>query len=812
MKKSLVYIPLIVCMALFLTSCEKEKEPELGSIFGCVTDFATGEPVYNANVQLKQNGETTRTGSDGMFEFVDLENGEYSLVVTKIGYSDLIDDYVISIKNGRKIRRDVQIQKQTSLLTVLDEKGQDVSELDFGDNPADVMRSCFIVNKGEDKLIWSIEYSCVWIDSLNKIEGELKPNESQPLVVNIDRTKLNVGKNSTTLIIISNGGTKQIAIVATRRSIIETLPATNIRANSAVLNGKITQDMIPPITEYGFVYSKKAAPSIDNGATKMVISSPLVVGAEYNALISNLDTEAWYYARAFATNGIDVVYGEQISFLTIEGLPVVVTSGCTQITSSSAKVQCKVTDDAGSEVTARGVCYGLSPLPDIGGLHTADGAGVGAWESELSDLSPNATYYVRAYATNKYGTGYGDQKEFTTNEGLATVRTGQVSSVTSNSASCSAEVISDGDRQVTERGICWGKSPYPTKLNNYASSGTGVGSYVCSMTNLNPGTNYYVRAYAINSAGTVYGEDVQFVTSSVAPTVTTQAANNITSSSANVTGTISSTGGSTITEVGFIYQAEGDYSTKSVKAQISGSSFSYQLTNLSPGTKYYVKAYAQNANGQGEGTVVTFTTSSGQPQVSTVSSSNVSSQTATVTGNIVSDGGFSITECGICYSSTNKKPTLSDNVVTASALSGQFNCQLTGLTPSTKYYYCAYAKNANGVAYGSSLNFTTTNGMPSIIITQSPTYSGNDATLYGRITSDGGANIEYYGVVYSRSNTQPTIENREAIQYQEGAPFTDDFTFSVTNVPSGTMIYYRFFVVNTLAKVAYSSSDYILKY
>lgn len=814
MKKNLLYLSYLIGIALCFASCEKAKEPELGSIYGCVTDFATGDPVYNANIQLQPTGESTRTGSDGLFEFLDLEDGDYSIVVSKIGYSDLVDDYIIKIKNGRQVRRDVQIEKLTSLLIVLDEKGNDVTELDFGDNPADVMRSFFIANKGEDNLQWKIEYSCAWIASLNKSEGELKPDDKQqPLVVTIDRNKLNAGENSTTLHIISNGGTKQIVVRASTASIIETLPPTNIRSNSVVLNGKIKQDMSPAITEYGFVYSKTAAPTVENGAVKVSMQGSPVIGAEYNTLISNLDTESWYYARAYATNGTTYVYGEQVSFKTIEGLPEVSTLGSRSVTSSSAIIQCKVTDDAGAEITARGVCYALTPLPDEYGAHTSDGAGVGQWESSLSDLSPNATYYVRAYAKNIYGTGYGEQITITTTEGLAKVVTKGVSAITSNSASCSCEVVSDGDRQVTERGICWSKTPYPTNSGNHTANGSGVGIYTCSMTNLDPGTDYHVRAYATNSAGIVYGEDVLFTTLSEAPAVSTQAASNITSSSAKVSGAITSTGGSPITEAGFIYQAEGDYNTKQVQFQVTSGSFSYELSNLEPDTKYYVKAYARNAKGLGEGAIVNFITASGLPNVSTSSSTSVGSTSATVTGNIISNGGFPITECGICYSKTNKKPTIADDYVASTATAGQYNCELTGLTPSTKYYARAYAKNANGIVYdNTAINFTTTNGMPSIVITQQPTYNGSDATLYGRITSDGGANIEYYGVVYSRSNTQPTIENREAIQYQEGAPFTDDFTFSVTNVPTGTMLYYRFFVVNSLAKVAYSSSGYLLRY
>ena len=333
------------------------------------------------------------------------------------------------------------------------------------------------------------------------------------------------------------------------------------------------------------------------------------------------------------------------------------------------------------------------------------------------------------------------------------------------------------------------------------------------MTELEAGTEYHVRAYAINSAGTVYGEDVKFTTSSLAPTVTTQNVSGITSSSALVSGTITSTGGATITEAGFKYKAEGDYSYSKVTTQVSKTSFSYQLDNLEPDTKYYVQAYAVNESGRGEGAIVTFTTSSGLPQVSTVSSSQVGSVSAIVTGKILSDGGFPITECGICYSSTNKKPTLSDKVVKATATTGQYSCELTDLEPATKYYARAYAINASGTAYDySSIDFKTTSGMPAISIAQQPTYSGNNATLYGKITSNGGVNIKEYGVVLGLTNQTPSIDNYDAIISDTGNPISNDITFNVINIPSGKMIYYRFFVINELNKVAYSSSGYIMTY
>lgn len=812
--KNLTHQGLAFLMILFcLLSCDKDNDKSsitTCSLYGTVTDKATGLQLSNVGIELLPIGQKSITGSDGQFEFTEVPEGKYFLYATKTGYTDYkSNEIIVNSKNNRPVS--IQIEKLPPTLSILDENGDELSELDFGSNPEVVMRSFLIFNKGEETLEWSIAYTCNWIASLSSTSGELKPNASKPLVVKIDRNRLNIGNNSTTLHIVSNNGTKQITISASINNIIETLEASDVRANSAVLNGQITRDMAPSITEHGFVYGKNAAPTIANGAYKISKSGAPSIGVSYNMFISSLDKETKYYARAFVTNNLDTIYGEQISFLTIEGLPAVKTLGSRNTTSSSAIIQCEAVDDAGAAISARGVCYGLSPLPAIDGQHTTDGSGIGKWESSLSGLSPNATYYIRAYATNSYGTGYGEQITISTTEGLASVKTGTASSVTTTSATCNGEVLSDGDRQVTERGICWGISPYPTTANTHTTNGSGTGKFSCALTQLTAGTTYHFRAYAINSAGTSYGEDVTFTTLSTTPSVTTLSAKNITSTSATICGAIASTGGANITQVGFVYQSENDYYNHTIQATLSGNSFSYDLDNLQPDTKYYFYAYAINQSGTSNGEVFSFTTISGLPQVTTSSSSSIGSVSAIVTGKILSDGGFPITECGICYSSTNRQPTITDKIIkNTTAQIGQFNCELTNLSPSTKYYARAYAKNANGIAYGTSINFKTTDGMPAVRILQQPTYNGNNATLYGEITSNGGVDIEYYGVAYSRTNTMPSIENKEAIQYLEGNPLSSTITFNVTNIPSGAMIYYRFFVVNSLGKTAYSSAGYIM--
>jgi uncharacterized protein (TIGR02145 family) len=92
------------------------------------------------------------------------------------------------------------------------------------------------------------------------------------------------------------------------------------------------------------------------------------------------------------------------------------------------------------------------------------------------------------------------------------VMTAQVIKVTDNSASVEAEVITDGGAEVTIRGLCWCTSPNPTTTNNMTESGCGTGCFSCCMKDLSPNTTYYVRAYATNSEGTAYGNDIRFTT------------------------------------------------------------------------------------------------------------------------------------------------------------------------------------------------------------------------------------------------------------------------------------------------------------
>ncbi len=95
------------------------------------------------------------------------------------------------------------------------------------------------------------------------------------------------------------------------------------------------------------------------------------------------------------------------------GLPEVVTTRVTNITSSEAQSGGDVVDDGGEEVTERGTCWSTSRTPSINDDKTVDGSGTGTFVSTLSGLAANTIYYVSAYATNSAGTSYGAPIQFT---------------------------------------------------------------------------------------------------------------------------------------------------------------------------------------------------------------------------------------------------------------------------------------------------------------------------------------------------------------------------------------------------------------
>ena len=241
-------------------------------------------------------------------------------------------------------------------------------------------------------------------------------------------------------------------------------------------------------------------------------------------------------------------------------------------------------------------------------------------------LNEDETFYLRIYPWNeataiqsgKYMTLQNVEISGTTKgnveANLAAVSTSSVTYISTTFATSGGNIVNDGGGIISERGICWNSAGNPSIADNKKIAGSGVGSYKVVMQNLLPATKYYIRAYAVNSAGTAYGEEISFttLTQKSVPQLTTSSVTNILVKTAQAGGSVISWGGDSVFVRGVCY-GENPNPTVNYFRTINSSdigSFSTVIGNLKENTKYYLRAYAENSVGVGYGDEVSFNTQS----------------------------------------------------------------------------------------------------------------------------------------------------------------------------------------------------------
>jgi hypothetical protein len=582
----------------------------------------------------------------------------------------------------------------------------------------------------------------------------------------------------------------------TGKPLLVTDSVYSVSVSAASFSGTIVADSGLAITRRGFSWGKNSFPG-------MLDSISEISGTTNNFTfkLQGLEFATKYYFKAFAENQDGISFGSTLEFETLADIPSVTTGEAHSITQTAAVCAGEVTSDGGAWVAARGICWGMTENPTIFGEHSSEGNGTGQFETTLSNLTPSATYYYRAYASNSSGIAYGAQRSFKTTSApvLPVVNTAAITNITTNYALSGGNVTSDGGLTVTAKGLCWGTKPSPTLKDSFSNDGSGTGSFITNIINLTPGTTYYVRAYATNSLGTAFGNELSFTTETAhtIPTVITTTVTSITSSSAVSGGNVTNTGGDAVTSRGVCWSTTQN-PTLSNSHTIDGSgsgSFTSNLTGLSPSTTYYIRAYATNISGTAYGQQLSFTTSATVvvPSVITANITLITSNSALSGGNISSDGGASVTARGVCYSTT-PSPTLSNSFTTDGNGTGTFSSEISGLNANTTYYVRAYATNSAGTAYGDQKSFTTLANAttPTVSTAAISSITSSSAVSGGNVTSTGGASVTARGVCWSTSQN-PTIFNSHTTD-GSGAGL---FVSNLTGLSPSTIYYVRAYATNS---------------
>ena len=415
------------------------------------------------------------------------------------------------------------------------------------------------------------------------------------------------------------------------------------------------------------------------------------------------------------------------STLTVE------TGNCIETTYHEAVCEGNVISDGLLPVTSCGICWNTSGNPTLTDNHTIESPCVGAFTSTLTNLTAGETYHYRAYATNAISIFYGSDAVMTTVPySVPSVTTGSISNNDGYSATCGGIVTDNGGSPIIEKGVCWCPPPntYPL-ITDFHTVSTDIGdTFSCNLTGLTPGTTYYVRTYATNAAGISYGDRISFRTASiVSPHLLNL--NDTTNISINAKARLN-IGTATYQTKGFCWSTSPNPTLADsviVNTSPLDSWFDYTntITGLDPGTTYYIRAFATTVVGTGYSSQMVFTTQA-HPHIETDSVIVLADSVVLTGGNILNIGHLSITDAGVCWS-TSPGPTCNDRHVSVNDTIGHFQLTLTGLSVDSIYYLRAYATNSCCTGYGQEYQFRArvNYGLP---CPGSPTVSDIDGNVY----------------------------------------------------------------------------------
>lgn len=277
--------------------------------------------------------------------------------------------------------------------------------------------------------------------------------------------------------------------------VVKTNSSSEIAATSAKIWGEVVEEGSSAATERGFVYSDKN-PSPSTSDTKVV--SGFGKG-EFNVVISNLLPKTKYYFKAYASNQSGIAYGDAKDFTTIDDikLPTLTTNPIGNISFGGCTTGGTITSDGGGTILEKGIVYGISANPTISNNKVVS-SGTNSYSIDLSGLSDNTTYYIRAFATNSKGTNYGDQQVLTTLKNLTSIiKNGMVAYYPFNG---NANDASGSSNNGTVYGAQLTTDRFGNSNKSYSFDGINDWININNSTSLNPPSQITISAW-VNTFG-----------------------------------------------------------------------------------------------------------------------------------------------------------------------------------------------------------------------------------------------------------------------------------------------------------------------
>ena len=485
--------------------------------------------------------------------------------------------------------------------------------------------------------------------------------------------------------------------------------------------------------------------------------SPIVFGGSVNpvsgAYNRNID-DIGIWNRALTQQEITNLYNSQLLTQSSLCLPTITTSSPSSVGVDSALISGNITNDGGSSIVLRGVCYSTSPNPNMGNSRTEVGSGIGSFSTVLRGLTSSTTYYARSYAKNSNGVVvYGNEVSFTTSASLPGVRCPGTPTVTDIDGN-TYNTVQIGNQCWTQSNLKVSKyrngDNIPTGLSNSVWQNTTSGAYaIYNNDPVNDGLygklyNHYAVTdtrglcptgwhlpsdgewnllvkYLDSNADTVCVNCIQssiaggaLKSTAMQPTPGGWNAPNV--GATNSSGFTAPPGGLRVYDGDFFGMASyGCWWSSSVSSASNAWG-----RELSSGFSLIFRDYTYD---RPYGFSVRCLKNS-IPQVNTTSVTNVATSTALVIGELSSDGGDQNTTRGFCYSTTSNPTVSNDTTMNGTGL-GVYTDTLQNLTTLTTYYVRAYATNGVGTSYGNEKTFTSAPGQPCTNVSTVTDIDGN---------------------------------------------------------------------------------------